>query len=77
MNISEKSRLATFLFAFFLGLFGIHRFYVGKVGSAIAMVLLTLSVFGIAVTGVWALIDWITAVSGNFRDADGRVIKTW
>lgn len=77
MSISEKSRTATFLFAFFLGAFGIHRFYVGKTGSGIAMLLLTLSFVGLLVTGIWSLIDWIIVATGNFRDADGRLVKTW
>ena len=33
--ISRKSRLVAFLLAFFLGMFGAHRFYVGKTGTAI------------------------------------------
>lgn len=77
MQVSDKSRTAAFLFAFFLGGFGIHRFYVGKVGSGTAMLLLTLSFIGIIVSGIWSLVDWITIVSGNFRDADNRLISTW
>ena len=37
--VSEKSRLAAALLAFFLGGLGIHRFYVGKVGTGIAIIL--------------------------------------
>lgn len=77
MQISDKSRLATFLLAFFLGPLGIHRFYVGKIGSGIAMLLLTLTIIGMLATGIWSLVDWIMAVSGLFRDADGRLIKAW
>lgn len=32
---SGKSKLAAFLFAFFLGGFGIHKFYLGRVGWGI------------------------------------------
>jgi TM2 domain-containing membrane protein YozV len=77
MNISEKSRAATFLFAFFLGPLGVHRFYVGKIGSGIAMLLLTLSIIGLLITPIWALVDWIMAVSGSFKDGEGKLIKTW
>jgi TM2 domain-containing membrane protein YozV len=77
MNISAKNRTATFLFAFFLGTLGIHRFYVGKTGSGIAMLLLTLSLFGLLITGIWALIDWIMVASGSFKDGEGKLIKTW
>ena len=67
--ISDKDWLATFLLCWFLGVFGIHRFYVGKTGSAIAMIL-TLGGFVI-----WAIVDWIIILCGDFRDKDGRVIK--
>jgi TM2 domain-containing membrane protein YozV len=45
-GISPKSRLATTLLAFFLGVFGAHRFYVGKTESASLM--LFLGIFGLA-----------------------------
>jgi len=77
MNISDKSRLVTFLLAFFLGTLGIHRFYVGKTGSAIAMLILTFTLIGLLVTAFWALIDWIVVVTGNFKDAEGKLIATW
>jgi len=70
-NISPKSRLAVTLFALFLGEFGAHRFYLGKIGTALLM-LFTGGGFGI-----WALIDFILAVSGTMRDKEGRIIKNW
>jgi len=77
MKTSEKSRTATFLLAFVFGTFGIHRFYVGKTGSAIAMLLLTLSLIGLLVTAFWALVDWIMVACGTFKDGEGSLIKTW
>ncbi|MBI2847207.1 MAG: TM2 domain-containing protein [Chloroflexi bacterium] len=68
---SPKSRLATTLFAAFLGALGVHRFYLGKIGTGILM-LVTLGGLGI-----WALIDSIIAVSGNMRDKDGKRILNW
>jgi hypothetical protein len=70
-DVSPKSRLATTLLAWFLGQFGAHRFYLGKIGTAIAM-LFTFGGFGI-----WALIDFIYAVTGNMKDKDGKLIKNW
>jgi len=40
-QIQKKETAATFLFWFFLGHFGAHRFYMGKTGSAVAMLLIT------------------------------------
>jgi TM2 domain-containing membrane protein YozV len=66
---SPKSFVATLLFVIFLGAMGIHRFYVGKIGSGILM-LLTAGGFGI-----WWIIDFILIVSGAFRDKNGLLIK--
>ncbi|MBI2330267.1 TM2 domain-containing protein [Candidatus Daviesbacteria bacterium] len=45
-EISHKSRLATSLLAWFLGTFGAHRFYLGKIGTGLLM-LFTLGGLGI------------------------------
>jgi TM2 domain-containing membrane protein YozV len=68
---SPKSRLAAALLCFFLGVLGIHRFYVGKVGTGILM-LVTLGVFGL-----WALIDFIMILVGSFKDKEDRVLSNW
>lgn len=73
-DMSPKSRLTTTLLSIlpaFVGITGIHRFYLGKIGTGIAM-LLTLGGLGI-----WALIDFIFAVSGSMKDKEGRLIKNW
>jgi TM2 domain-containing membrane protein YozV len=70
-EVSSKSRLATTLLAWFLGEFGAHRFYLGKIGTGILM-LITLGGLGI-----WTLIDFIFAVSGNMKDKEGKLIKKW
>lgn len=71
VNISPKSRLATTLLAFFLGGIGVHRFYLGKIGTGILMIL---TLGGL---GVWALIDFVMAVAGAMKDKDGKPIKNW
>ncbi len=55
----RKDKIAAALLAFFLGIFGVHRFYLGKVGSGIAMLVLTCTLIGIFVTSIWSLIDFI------------------
>jgi TM2 domain-containing membrane protein YozV len=74
---SPKSRTATTLLAFFLGAFGVHRFYAGKIGSGIAMLILTCTLIGAIVSGVWAFVDFIVAASGSFKDGTGRTISNW
>ena len=70
-NVSPKSRLAVTLLAWFLGQLGIHRFYLEKYGTAILML------FTLGGLGIWALIDFIIAVTGNMKDKDGKLITTW
>ena len=85
--VSSKSRLVLTLLAFFIGQLGIHRFYAGKIGTGVAMLVLTIVgyatiilVFGfipLAVVWVWNLIDFIMAIAGSFKDKDGKVIANW
>ena len=70
----SRSKIVTFLLAFFLGYFGVHNFYLGKTGLGIAQLLITVLTFGIGVliTVPWSFIEGILAlVSSNFRDGDG------
>ena len=67
---SEKDWLVTLLLSLFLGSLGVHRFYVGKIGTGI---LQFLTVGG---CGIWTVIDIIMIVTGNFKDKDGYEIKS-
>ncbi|MEK4484301.1 TM2 domain-containing protein [Psychrobacillus sp. FSL H8-0484] len=66
---SEKNFVAALLLCFFLGSLGVHRFYTGKIGTGILM-LLTLGGLGI-----WSLIDFIIIAVGKFKDSNGKLIK--
>ncbi|MBN1816031.1 MAG: TM2 domain-containing protein [Sedimentisphaerales bacterium] len=68
-QISDKSGIACLLLLLLLGPLGIHRFYVGKVGSGILFLLTA------GVCGIWVIIDIIMLVMGNFTDAEGRPVK--
>ncbi len=76
MGESDKLILPAFLLCFFLGLLGLHRFYVGKAGTGIAMLLLSVITFGFG-GAIWALIDMIIILTGSFRDAQGRLMTRW
>ena len=57
-----------------LGLFGIcgiHRFYVGKIGTGI------LSLVTLGGLGIWQLIDFIMIVAGVSTDKAGNKITQW
>jgi len=74
---SSRKILPAFLLAWFVGLLGVHRFYAGRIGSGVAMLVLTITVFGIFITMIWALVDLIILACGSFRDGDGVVMKEW
>ena len=71
---SEKSKVATVLLAFFLGGLGVHRFYVGKTGSGVAMLLLTLSFIGAVPVLIWCWVDIIMVLCNEFEDGRGLKI---
>ncbi|WP_346917430.1 TM2 domain-containing protein [Clostridium sp.] len=68
-EFSEKSWGATLVLCILLGFIGFHRFYVGKAGTAILM-LLTLGGFGI-----WIIVDLVSIIINSFTDEDGKVVK--
>ena len=65
---SSTDWLTLFLLTFFVGVLGVHRFYVGKIGTGFLM-LLTLGGLG-----VWFLVDLILVVTGQFTNKDGQKI---
>ena len=71
INASPKSRLVTLLLCIFVGGLGVHRFYVGKVGTGVVW-LLTAGCFGIG-----ALVDLILIICGSFTDQEGKFVSDW
>ena len=67
---SDKGFVPALILCLFLGGFGAHRFYAGKIGTGILM-FLTLGGLGI-----WSLIDLIMIVTGSFKDKNGLPIKS-
>lgn len=68
-DYSSKAWSITLVLCILLGFIGFHRFYVGKAGTAILM-LLTFGGFGI-----WILVDLIRIIINNFTDEEGKIVK--
>ena len=65
---SDKDWLTTLLFSIFLGGLGIHRFYVGKIGTGILWLLTG------GCLGIGALVDIIMIATENFTDEYNRLV---
>ena len=65
---SNKNKITVLLLCIFLGGLGVHRFYVGKIGTGIVW-LLTGGVFGIG----W-LVDIIMIAVDKFKDKQGNIL---
>jgi TM2 domain-containing membrane protein YozV len=68
---TDKHILPAALLCFCLGVFGAHRFYVGKTGTAL------LQLFTLGGLGIWMLYDLIMLVTGEFTDKEGNRITEW
>jgi TM2 domain-containing membrane protein YozV len=71
MAASPKSRLATTLLAFFLGSLGAHRFYIGKIGTAVTMLVLTIIGYVLLIVGGIGASPVILAIGYIFVSAVG------
>lgn len=56
---ADRNKLVAALLAFFVGCFGVHRFYLGRTGSGVVMLVLTITVVGALVSVIWAFVDFI------------------
>ncbi len=68
---SRCLRSVAMLLVVMLGIFGAHRFYVGRTGSALAMV------FTLGGLGIWWLIDIIIVMTGQLVDSEGKRVSEW
>jgi len=69
--MSEKRIVPAMILCFFFGVFGAHRFYVGKIPTAIIQ-LITLGGLGI-----WMIIDLILIILREFTDGEGKRITIY
>ena len=66
-----KSKMAAGLLGIFFGGIGIHNFYLGFTGKAIAQIVVTFITCGAG--SIWGFIEGILILTGSInKDADGR-----
>ena len=73
-----KQWIVALLLAFFVGIFGIHNFYLGYTTKGIIQLILSLTVIGMLVTGIWAFVEFIMIIMryGAYGcDAQGRPLE--
>ncbi|MDQ2667077.1 MAG: TM2 domain-containing protein [Gemmatimonadota bacterium] len=68
---SDKRILPAGLLCFFFGVFGVHRFYVGKTMTGFVQL------FTLGGLGIWAMIDLIMIITGSFTDGEDEKITEW
>lgn len=66
---NRKSFFPCFILCSVFGYLGAHRFYVGKVGTGLLMLV---TIGGL---GFWVLIDMIMIILHKFRDSDGQLLE--
>ena len=74
-NPQAKNKVVAGLLGIFLGGFGVHNFYLGYTGKAVAQLLITvLSCCMLSfVSSIWGFIEGILILTGNInKDADGN-----
>jgi hypothetical protein len=66
---SDKTKIVAAILCWFLGVAGIHRFYLGHTGIGV------IQLFTLGGCGIWALIDLFMILTGGLKDADGRELS--
>ena len=87
-SYSFKAKTTAAILAWFLGCFGIHRLYIGKIGTGILMLIIGLIavvsyvngwlgpfIIFTFIAGIWTVVDFITIICGSMTDGDGNLIK--
>ena len=66
---SDKQKIVAALLCWFLGVWGVHRFYLGHTGIGL------IQLFTLGMCGVWTIIDFIMILTGGVKDVRGRPLS--
>ena len=73
---SDRNKYVAAILAFLLGPLGIHRFYLGRIGSGILMLVLSCTLIGLILSVPWALIDMVRYLVMSEREFAARYTRT-
>jgi len=73
---TDRNKIVAALLAFFVGTLGIHRFYLGRTGTGVLMLILTCTLVGLLVTGIWSIVDMIRYLIMDDAEFDARYNRT-
>jgi len=57
--VNDRNKYVAAVLAFLFGPLGIHRFYTGRTGSGIVMLVMSITVVGLILTWPWSFVDMI------------------
>jgi len=69
---SDRNKYVAAIIAFLLGPLGIHRFYLGRVGTGILMLVLSCTVIGLLLSVPWAFVDMVRYLVMSDREFAAR-----
>jgi TM2 domain-containing membrane protein YozV len=72
---TDRNKIVAAILAFFFGPLGVHRFYLGRIGSGIAMLVLSFTVVGLFVSVPWAFIDMLRYLFMSDREFAERYAR--
>ncbi len=73
---NDRNKYVAAVMAFVIGTLGIHRFYLGRTGLGIVMLVLSITVIGLVISAPWALIDMIRYLLMSDEEFAGRYPRT-
>lgn len=68
-GVGHKNFIAAWLLSLLLGVFGVDRFYLGKVGTGL------LKLFTFGGLGIWWLVDLILILTNSMKDKSGKKLR--
>ena len=73
--LSDRNKYVAAAIAFLLGPLGIHRFYLGRTGTGIAMLVLSCTIVGLILSVPWAFIDMVRYLVMSDREFAARYTR--